>query len=338
MKRYLAFLLSLLTVFSFPTFIALADDTHKEKYTVSLSELNDFSPKKEIEVNGDTYKFTNYKIVNNRKETFEITVDNLTKKEYKAPENAVNPNNPNQKGKLISTTFSENKESNRNTIVTKEASFDKAQLDYTIPETYKTEYRDEKTGSVINIELTLKDTKKSSPYWITANDLKGVVTGYDALYYTLNNSSTQIPKNEKQPVFKGYEGEILKSLKLSNSEYKITGSSWAGDAYYNSDGILCRNCIYNAQMKVCDITATYSAKVNLPDYVTYNAISVYEDEGGSQYTIEAEYEKENKVNTAVIIIGAVIGLLVMALLIAAVLIYLSKKKGGDKSNNGFVKK
>ncbi|MGN0533258.1 MAG: hypothetical protein ACI4IK_02760 [Eubacterium sp.] len=338
MKRYLAFLLSLLTVFSFPTLIALADDTHKEKYTVSLSELNDFSPEKEIEVNGDTYKFTNYKIVNNRKETFEITVDNLTKKEYKAPENAVNPNNPNQKGKLISTTFSENKESNRNTIVTKEASFDKAQLDYTIPETYKTEYRDEKTGSVINIELTLKDTKKSSPYWITANDLEGVVTGYDALYYTLNNSSTQIPKNEKQPVFKGYEGEILKSLKLSNSEYKITGSSWAGDAYYNSDGILCRNCIYNAQMKVCDITATYSAKVDLPDYVTYNAISVYEDEGGSQYTIEAEYEKENKVNTAVIIIGAVIGLLVMALLIAAVLIYLSKKKGGDKSNNGFVKK
>lgn len=338
MKRYLAFLLSLLTVFSFPTFIALADDTHKEKYTVSLSELNDFSPEKEIEFNGDTYKFTNYKIVNNRKETFEITVDNLTKKEYNAPENAVNPNNPNQKGKLISTTFSENKESNRNTIVTKEASFDKAQLDYTIPETYKTEYRDEKTGSVINIELALKDTKKSSPYWITANDLEGVVTGYDALYYTLNNSSTQIPKNEKQPVFKGYEGEILKSLKLSNSEYKITGSSWAGDAYYNSDGILCRNCIYNAQMKVCDITATYSAKVNLPDYVTYNAISVYEDEGGSQYTIEAEYEKENKVNTAVIIIGAVIGLLVMALLIAAVLIYLSKKKGGDKSNNGFVKK
>lgn len=338
MKRYLAFLLSLLTVFSFPTFIALADDTHKEKYTVSLSELNDFSPEKEIEINGDTYKFTNYKIVNNRKETFEITVDNLTKKEYNAPENAVNPNNPNQKGKLISTTFSENKESNRNTIVTKEASFDKAQLDYTIPETYKTEYRDEKTGSVINIELTLKDTKKSSPYWITANHLEGVVTGYDALYYTLNNSDTQIPKNEKRPVFKDYEGEILKSLKLSNSEYKITGSSWAGDAYYNSDGILCRNCIYNAQMKVCDITATYSAKVDLPDYVTYNAISVYEDEEGSKYTIEAEYEKENKVNTAVIIIGAVIGLLVMALLIAAVLIYLSKKKGGDKSNNGFVKK
>ena len=339
MKKILSILLSLLTVLSFPTLCAFADDkasddTYTETYTVSYDEYGSFTPKDEIEINGNKYKFMRFNIVNDNKKTFEITVDNLQKKEYTAPENIINPNDPTQSGKLIKTTFSENKKTRRNTVVSKEVTYSKAQLDYIIPETYKTDYKDDKSGQTISAELKLSETKKSTPYWINTDSLEGVVTGYDALYYDLDNSNAQIPKNEKQPEFKGYESAILKSLNLNDTNYKIIGSSWSGDAYYNSDGILCRNCIYNAQMKVCDITATYSSIVDLPDIVTYTATSVYEDEKDSKYTINAEYEKvQSKINPVVVAVSIGAGLIILAGLIAAILIYLSKKKKSEDNTN-----
>lgn len=341
MKKIISVFLSLLTVFSFSTLSVSADEkpeneTYKDTFTISYANYDSFSPEDEIEVDGEKYLFKNFHIVKDDKKTFDITVDNLTKKEYNAPKNAVNPNNNTQSGKLINTVFSENKETGRTETVTKTISYSKVRLDYTIPQTYKIEYTDEKTSTAIDVQLELENTVKSDAYWIDTGGLKGVVTGYDALYYNLNNSDTQIPKNEKQPVYKGYESAILKSLELSD-DYKITGSSWDGEAYYNAEGVLCRNCIYDAQLKVCDITASYSATVDLPDIITYTATSTYEDEKSSLYTIEAEYEKaetEKSISTPVIVAGIVIGLLILAALIAGTLVYLSKKKKAEATQNG----
>lgn len=341
MKKIISVFLSLLTVFSFSTLYVSADetpgnDTYKDTFTVSYADYDSFSPEHEIEVDGEKYVFQNFRIIKDDNKTFEVTVDNLMKREYNAPENTVNPNNNAQSGKLINTVFSESKETGRTETVSKNVSYSKVQLDYTIPQTYKTKYTDEKTSTAIDVQLKLDNTVKSDTYWIDTDGLKGVVTGYDALYYNLNNSDTQIPKNEKQPVYKGYESAILKSLELSD-DYKITGSSWDGEAYYNAEGVLCRNCIYDAQLKVCDITASYSATVDLPDIITYTATSTYEDEKSSLYTIEAEYEKaetEKSISTPVIVAGIVIGLLILAALIAGTLVYLSKKKKAEATQNG----
>ena len=349
MKKLLAIILSLLTVFSLSAITAMAteedaskltEDIYTETVTVDYSKFNSFSPEKEIDVNGKKYIFSGYKVISNEKETFEIVTENLTNKEYTAPENIVNPNNSEQSGKLITTTFSENKESNRSKLVSDKISFERVRLDYQVPSTRETQYTDDKTNSVINADLKLSGTEKSSPYWINTNSLKGTVTGYDSPYYSLENSNIEIPKNDNHPNYKGYENAILKSLNLNVSNYKITGSSWSGDAYYNSEGILCRNCIYNAQLRVCDITATYSSDIKLPDISTYTATSIYEDENGSQYTIEIEYEKSAISPKIIAAVSVGAGLLIISALIAIILVYLSKKKekGNDEQINSLIRK
>lgn len=339
MKKILTLFISLFMVtICIPTTV-FADDTsdkmHKETVTISHSEYESFDAKKEIEINGDRYTLIGSKIISDDKKTFEVVTDNLPDKNYTAPQSITNPKNPYQNGKLVKTVFSENKESNRHQTVTKNVNYTAVPINYSIPDTFKTEYTDKKSNDTVTANLKLVTTEKSNPYWIKADNLEGTVTGYDALYYSLNNSDVQIPKNVKQPSYTGYESAILKSLGLNERDYKIVGSSWSGNAYYNSEGILCRNCIYEAQTKVCDVNAIYSENVQLSDIITYTATSIYEDEESSKYTIETEYEKvKEKTNTKVIVIGTVIGSLVLAALISIILVYLSKKKKIEGKANG----
>lgn len=327
MRKIISIFLSLLTVFSASTLTVFADETYKETVTIDYSDYQTFSPKKEICVNGEKYTFVGYRIIENHNDTFEIIQEDLINKDYSAPKSVVNPNNSSQNGKLINTVFKENKETARKKTLSKTVKFKSKELDYAVPETVETSYIDEKAENVITAKVNLTQTVKSEPYWINSTNLKGSVTGYDALYYNLKNSSVQIPKNNSQPIYEGYENEILKSLGVNADNYKIIGSSWYGDTYYNSEGTLCRDCIYDVQFKVCDITATYTSEIELPDIITYTATSTYEDEKSGKLTIETEYEKANsEKNTTKIIIGTVTGVFILSLFIAAILLYLSKKK------------
>lgn len=339
MKKIISIILSLLTVFSFTTLYAFADDksnadTHTETYTVNHDQYASFSPDKEIKIDGDTYSLVEFHITDDNKKTFEVVTENLPDKKYTASANIINPDNSTQSGKLINTVFTENKETERQQNITKTVDYKAVPVDYNTPKTFKTEYTDKETANVIEVQLNLENANKSSSYWINTDGFNGTVTGYDALFYNLDNSNVQIPKNDKTPNYKGYENAILKSLNLSSENYRITDSSWSGNAFYNSEGVLCRNCNYSIQIKVCDITAAYSGNVQLPDRITYTATSTYEDEKNSKYTVEANYEKtsENKISPKAIIISVVLGLLVLAAFIAIVLIYLSKKKKSEAKN------
>lgn len=339
MKKIISLFFSFLIVISSLTITANAatepaKDIHQETVKINYSEYDNFSPDNEIEVDGKKYVLKETKIISNDKKTFEIVTDNLESEEYSAPQEISNPNNTNQHGKLINTTFSENRIDGRQETVAKNATYTSVPVNYEIPKSIKLIYHDDKTNSAIDVNIKLTDNKQSNPYWKDINNLSGGITGYDALYYNLENSNIQIPKNESQPTYKGYENEILKSLGLSITDYKIVGSSWQNEAFYNSENILCRNCVYNAQAKVCDITATYSETINLPDIVTYTATSVYEDLENSQYTIELDYEEiDNDVNIPVIVGSAVLGVLILAALIAAILMHLSKKKKSEVQTN-----
>lgn len=334
MKKIISIFLSLLMVFASTTVITYADtlndDIYKTTYTVNYAEYDSFSPDNEIVVGKENYILKSFRIIDKNTEVFEVINNDLENKEYTAPDNAVNPNNQQQNGKLLYTTITQYKKSDRNQLVTQNVDYTALPINDTAPSIFKTEYVDPEANQVIEVELKLTDAKKSNSYWINSDGLNGSVTGYDALYYTLNNSDIQIPKSENQPTYIGYENSILKSLNLNEADYRITDSSWSGDTYYNAEGILCRNCIYDAQMKVCDVTATYSANIDLPDVVTYTATSIYENEDANQYIIEAEYEKvQDKISPTVIIVSTAAGLLILAALIAIILLYLSKKKKSE---------
>lgn len=328
-KRVNSFFLSLCVLIACLSTSVLAfakDDNRYYSKTVEIYKYEEvYKPDSEIKLDGKTYKFIGYDVLEKIPSTFTVKKEGLDTKDYTADSTAVNPGDKSSKGKLISTTFEEKTESNRKTIVTKELKYSAVPTDYSFPESYQTEYLDKETVKKVTASLKLVSVNNSNPYWINTTNMDGIVTGYDALVYTLNNSSVQIPKNTESPVFKGYEDEILKSLNLNNDNYKITAASWNGEAYYNLDNILCRNCIYSTQMKVCDATAVYESKVALPDKVTFTAISTYEDTAKSKLVLSLNYELV-KDNTTEIVIGAVLGVLVLSALIAVILVYLSRKK------------
>ena len=325
-------LLVLLSCLSTPASVFANNNTYSEEITISKTDLDDYTPDKEIKIDGKTYKYVNYNIVKELPSTFTLKKENLKSKDYTAEQSAVNPDNKSSKGKLISTDFEEKTEGSRKTTVTKELKYSAVQMDYSFPQTYQTEYKDRETDKAVTASLKLVSVSKSNPYWIDTNSMAGTVTGYDALVYNLANSNVQIPKNTESPNFKGYENAILKSLKLNSDNCRITGASWSGEAYYNSDNILCRNCTYSLQLRVYDASVIYEAAINLPDKITYTAISTYADEEAEKLVLSLNYEPV-KDNTKTIVIGTVLGVLVLSVLIAAILIYLSRKKKADETHN-----
>lgn len=307
------------------------NQTYSKEVEISKSDKN-YIPDEEIRVDGKTYKFVDYDIVDEKPATFTVKKEKLKSKDYTAEQTAVNPDDKSSKGKLISTAFEEETENNRKTTVTKELKYSAVPLDYIPEKQYKTIYTSDRNDETNWIIIPLISVNKSNPYWIDTSAMEGTVTGYDALVYTLANSNVQIPKNTDNPNFKGYENDILKSLNLSSDNYKIIGASWNGDAYYNADHVLCRNCTYSVQIKVCDAIVIYESKIDLPDKVTYTAVSTYEDEAKSKLVLSLNYEQV-KDNTTTIVIGVVLGLLILSALIATILIYLSKKKKSEEVLN-----
>lgn len=335
MKKLNSLFLSMLVLLSClsTSVSAFAKDnnTYSKEVEISKADKN-YSPDEEIRVDGKTYKFVDYDIVDEKLSTFTVKKEKLKSKDYTAEQTAVNPSDKTSTGKLISTEFQEETESSRKTTITKKLEYTAVQTDYAFPEIYKTEYTDKDTDKKVTASLKLESVNKSKPYWIDTAPMPGVVTGYDALVYTLKNSDVQIPKNAEKPNYKGYENAILKSLNLSSDNYRITSAAWSGEAYYSADNILCRNCTYSVQLKVCDAEAIYESKIDLPDKVTYTAVSTYEDEAAGRMILSLNYEQV-KDNTKTIVISAVLGILILSVLIAAVLVYLSRKKKSEEVLN-----
>lgn len=329
MRRIISIILSLLTVFSISTITAMGAETKSEIITMTKAEYEKFNPDKEKEFDRKKYVLKDQKIISEKENTFQIVISGLQENYYRADETAVNPDNENQSGVFQDIFMEKVTDDKRAKTISEKVTYENIPLDYEIPKTYTVQYFDEETNSSITAELKLKSTDKSAFFWIHANNLNGTVTGYDSLYYNLQNSNVFIPKNDKKPNYSGFEDAILKSLNLNPDNYKIIGSSWNGETYFDSNGELCRNCIYEAQSLACNISAEYESEIKLPDTESYTALLTYLDEDNSAVEIELTYEKA-PINKTAIAVGIVAGILILSGLIAVILMFLSKRKKSEK--------
>lgn len=330
MKKITAFILSLVVACGCFTITAQAAEKEvTENISITKAEYESYTPEKEKKIDGKKYKLKDVKNVGETNSTFVVTTEHLQNDNYEAPNSAVNPENDKQTGVLYDFHIEKTPVTERSAVVSKSVGYTAVPLDYIIPDSYTTDYTDTDTGLKITAALKLKSSKTDKQYWHSVNDLTGSVTGYDALYYTLKNSNTEIPKNEVAPVYQGYEKAILNSLNLSPDNYRITGAQWQGEAY-TSGNTVCRNCTYTVEALVCDISAVYESEITLPDKIEYTATATYLNNKDSKVNLVLTYEKDN---TAVTIIASTaIGLVILALLIAVILFYISKRKNGEIKN------
>lgn len=329
MRRIISIILSLLTVFSISTITAMGAETKSEIITMTKAEYEKFNPDKEKEFDNKKYVLKDQKIISEKESTFQIVISGLQENYFRADETAVNPDNENQSGVFQDIFMEKVTDDKRTKTISKKVTYENVPLDYEIPKTYTVQHFDEETNSSITAELKLKSTDKSASFWIHANNLNGTVTGYDGLYYNLQNSNVFIPKNDEKPNYSGFEDAILKSLNLNPDNYKIIGSSWNGETYFDSNGELCRSCIYEAQSLACNISAEYESEIKLPDTESYTALLTYLDEDNSAVEIELIYEKA-PINKTAIAVGIVAGILILSGLIAVILMFLSKRRKSEK--------
>ena len=329
MRKVILFILSLLMVISASTTTAFAAETKNETVTIPLKEYQEYKPDTEKEFDGKKYLYKSSTEQSRYISTFKIKAENLSSKEYNADKTVSSPYNPQVTGELQDIEYKEIVNKDRKTTVSKNVSYSAVPLNYDIPKTFSTNYFDKETNSTLTANLQFSVSNKSQSYWSKANDLTGIVTGYDGLNYSLKNSNVSIPKNEEKPLYIGYEKGILKSLNLNPANYRITDSSWTSSSYINSNGLLCRDCSYSVEALVCDITAKYESEIQLPDTVSYTATATYLDKDKSTVTLNLVYEKA-PISKTVIAVSVVTGILIISALAAAILIFLSKRRKSEE--------
>lgn len=96
----------------------------------------------------------------------------------------------------------------------------------------------------------------------------------------------------EQPDFEGYEKELLALIDASEDDYQIESAAWNGDAYEDSDGILCRDAVVSGKKLVSDCTVVYEGSAVFPAEPGVRYVAVYEKLGSSQeeghsYTMKA---------------------------------------------------
>ena len=210
-----------------------------------------------------------------------------------------------------------------------------------VPEEKKISAKNEVTGEAMDVTCRLTGIEAiADPSWEdTYIDI--VFQEYDAFVFQWE--SVTVSKDTQTPLA-GYEEQLIRSVGASPEDYRVLRTYWAGEPYTNTDGVLCRNARADVQRKIVWYRANYAAEVpiTIREGTVYEAVyqgtSQVEDPEQRIYTIHAkavyrqqiEETEPEDAGIPKVVLGIGIGLMLLALLTAAVLFWIWK----NKKNNG----
>lgn len=145
----------------------------------------------------------------------------------------------------------------------------------------------------------------------------------------------ELPYNEAQPYFEGYESDILSYLGVSDKEYRIAGSKWTDDGFQTVEHQLRRRGTLTLEHYAATWTATYVSASQ-----GYTAKAVYSDsstDGTMAFTALATYEPAHKFPILQVILVASVGIALIALAIILILLILKKKREQEGLNKSEAK-
>lgn len=114
--------------------------------------------------------------------------------------------------------------------------------------------------------------------------------------YELGEIEISSDPDSDRPELQGYEGELLEMLGLSEAYYRITDYEWAGDAYREEGGVLCRDASARGERMVRDCRAVYGGEVVLPPKKIWRTKAVYrlKDGEGQKKSISGPTQEKRK--------------------------------------------
>jgi hypothetical protein len=351
-KKALAAIMTLcvcVSIFSLP--VVAATETPKgekdvvktEQFTTTSTDEFHYDFAETIEENGAKYnlKSVDYKVLNSvplqREETVVHTVD--YKNRYGrdvSPAETVEIEKDGQQltVELTDLEYTPTTITNRSEIVSAYTDFSYKTVTPEPAATKTITYHDEASGQDVVATLPFKELKEVDGWaWRSDVTIPIEFSLYDAAYYALGDKL--IPYNDEKPALAGYETDLLNELGLDTDLYRITDVQWDGDPYYVGE-VRYRKAIATGERYTANYIAVYESRVELPDVSGYNAVATYRNvvdvnSGEREYTVEATavYEKDNIVTYAVI--GAVLGVVFLALLVVAILYIISRRRANQTS-------
>ena len=93
--------------------------------------------------------------------------------------------------------------------------------------------------------------------------------------YELGGIEISSDPDSDRPELQGYESELLEMLGLPEAHYRITDYAWAGEAYQDEGGALCRDACARGERLVRDCQAVYGGEVVLSPKKVWRTKAVY---------------------------------------------------------------
>ncbi|XBX07584.1 SpaA isopeptide-forming pilin-related protein [Enterocloster clostridioformis] len=142
----------------------------------------------------------------------------------------------------------------------------------TIPENVPITVTDERTGQQTEQRVPLSGYTFSDRRWEDGFEFRAVFHEYGTPGYHLGDMI--VPHNDEMPLLAGCEEELLQLLGLDKKNYEIQKMEWSGDAYQDTEGVICRDALISGRKMIADCSAVYGGSV------------VFEEEDGFWYVAE----------------------------------------------------
>lgn len=144
--------------------------------------------------------------------------------------------------------------------VSKDVVFEAVEGAAALPEELDIQVREGKETVTVACPMAEKEILKER--W--SDDFSFPITfhAYGSEYYGLGEC--RVPYNEERPELDGCEGLLLEMIGVSPEEYQITGLKWAGDAYRDGGGELCRDALGTGRKLVRDYRVRYVGEAKVP--------------------------------------------------------------------------
>lgn len=149
-----------------------------------------------------------------------------------------------------------------------------------VPETAVMEITDDVSGQAFEAELALEQTEYLNERWKGGLSFVATFHDYGAEAYWLGN--VRIPHDASVPQLELCRQELLKKIGMDESDCRLEQSEWAGEAYTDEEGTVCRDALVTGMQRVFDCRAVYAGTVLLPDYTRYRLTADYEQEGAEE--------------------------------------------------------
>lgn len=157
--------------------------------------------------------------------------------------------------------------------VQKEVTYEQTEGMAELPPTIEVPARDSERGQTVTAVCHIEKQEVIREEWQDGFVFPVTFHTYEAGYYQL--ADRLIPYNEERPELEGCEALLLELAGVPPEDYRVDDVQWAGDAYRDADGILCRDAAASGQRRMRDYRVWYSGTVVFPERTGWQTVAVY---------------------------------------------------------------